>query len=456
MKQTYLLLSIVILSLTATAQQIPRISGISDTSYIQSLEVDTTKFYYTDGKGYNSLNQPLFDSTLTRSYAFLLTTDSLYTHLRQLYDGSGFLTSHTYRTNANGAGWQDSLQYLYTYDANSNLIMTTTRTWNGTAFENSSRFLRVFNAMNKIVLETNQLWGNNMWLNDTRTMYYYDAQGRDSVVDGQYWFDAGSIWLNNELTTTTYSNDTQTVILQFYNGTMYEDYSRDITTLNAANQPITEIRQFINLQTSAWDNYQKDSGSYNTAGDNILKSYYNWDDTAAAWKLMFRDSSEYNAAHARTLHVTKRVDAASQTLINYLRQFASYNSFTQPTDIINEQWIVGSGWFPSLTGSYRTRYYYDEVYSPASTGAIAHTQAAVLLYPQPAGQHTNLRITWPQPQSCTIALTDMQGRLLRQWAVAATTRYETQINTAQLPAGNYFIIISSNGGKQVQPLSVVR
>ena len=87
---------------------------------------------------------------------------------------------------------------------------------------------------------------------------------------------------------------------------------------------------------------------------------------------------------------------------------------------------------------------------PVYDAAVAESNTSLSLYPNPATSYTMLEVN---AQNATVTVSDLQGRVLRSFAVTNTTE-PVRIETEGFSAGLYFVTVSDGSNRQTVKLSV--
>ena len=114
-----------------------------------------------------------------------------------------------------------------------------------------------------------------------------------------------------------------------------------------------------------------------------------------------------------------------------------YNSFNQVTWWKRQAWDTTSQSWVGQYGFTDNKYYY-ELY----TADIKNTQPTagnLSIYPSPAHNSVNIDMKWNNAQDFTVAIYDMQGRLVRQWGEKATPEYKKNIPLNNIAPGTYLL-----------------
>jgi hypothetical protein len=126
--------------------------------------------------------------------------------------------------------------------------------------------------------------------------------------------------------------------------------------------------------------------------------------------------------------------------VNVKQYSWAYNTDNQPLTYLSASWDSSGLWVFNNTDNITTYYYaHDSATRVANVSNLNNLQ----LYPVPAQNVLNINMTWNAPQAFTVAIIDVQGRVLRQWNESATGNYSKSIPVADLATGNYFLAIKN-------------
>lgn len=168
------------------------------------------------------------------------------------YDGQGRITVGVY-FNYNGTTkhFDSSGKYLYTYDANGNLVQYDVMGWNNGAFENSRRNIYTYDAANHRTSEELLLWGSlsQVWQHSRYYAYQLDANGNHIAQYNSLWNNTLSKW------------DTVT---------------REVYALDASFNTVEDLTQNYNLSTNIWTNSKKKNTVYNSFNQPVNNITTTW------------------------------------------------------------------------------------------------------------------------------------------------------------------------------------
>lgn len=127
----------------------------------------------------------------------------------------------------------------------------------------------------------------------------------------------------------------------------------------------------------------------------------------------------------------------------------SYTSFGYLDNVVFGRWGIAIP--PELVS--RERYVY-EAYWPVNTQSVAKQADDLIAYPVPSSSFVNIKWHTDKPVQVQGRLVNMQGQIVKQWKDDATGDYYKSIHTANLPAGNYYILLTA-GDIELQKAIVI-
>ena len=334
-----------------------------------------------------------------------------------LYDvHNNLIASYTFEGTSTPGTWVPQDSTFYSYDSRNNLIVSLK--------PGVQKDSLVYDAGNNLLTQILFYWdgGKGRWVESGSSTYTYSG----GLLQSNYNY----VWIMTDSTFVTYS------------GTLYY--------YNSSNKLIKQVQ----LQTDPFATIpgtlvykQVDSNLYDAANDMTYSYHAQYDAFGKTWQYS-RDSNEYGATHNLAEDAQQTYDPVAKRYGTATQLSYKYNSFSQTTQAHSETFVSAIG------GNYTRRYYY-ELYTPTAVAAVTAGKVEINVFPNPASTTLNLHVQWNDAQPFTIAIYDMQGRLLRQWGEEKTKDYSKQIPVSALPAGNYILkVLGENGGSQ-QQLSIV-
>ena len=407
-------------------------------------------------------------------------------------DGTTFIpvdsTAATY-SGARGGVYNDEWEdWEWYFDNAIGFPYSTTTSSYGSAYFRSSQ---TFDASNNITSTTSEEWldATSTWRNQYRDQYTYDGAGNRLTETNQEWDTTAGVWVNmfRQVKTYTAANKVATSLTELWNSgaSAWEANSRITNTYNATNKVVAMVSELWNTSTSAWDSGYKQLNTYDAMGNLTEEVYQNWDMTTSAWVNSYRDTHTYDAMNRRTQSlydswgaggtwelggktlysnfdgtqpqtiITQTWYGGTMTYENSSRDNYTYNADGKVTYYFDEEWNAAtSAWETSLSSA-AERYRYESFTTSIPQAAGTFTGTAVL-YPVPAGESVTLDVSWSQPQSFSVTITDAAGRIYRTWSQPAQQHYTENISLASLPTGSYYVVIQTPESKTVRALTIVR
>jgi len=407
---------------------------------------------------------------------------------------SSRLVGKTHLVN-NGASFTpvDSTNYVYSGnrggDLKHALKYDNSTTWDylgDTAYSNAYTYLQTFDANNNLLSSIYQYWSGTAWILSTKNLYYYDTSGKETAMIQQSW--GGTAWvpvsqdvytyvsgkmvedqyqLWNSLTTSfsassqknyyydpVSGNEINVTNITWVSGVPVNQ-NENTYTYNTANQLLTNT--YSNWNGAAWVSSTMTTNTYDTTGNMINALYQTYDTATSSWvNNTLQLFSNFNSNHNPQTDVQQLWDtAAGGSWNNQIQYTYTYNSYNQMLTSIGQSWnIVGA--FEFALNDPMINYYY-QTYSSASNVAVNNVVAELdnaAVYPVPAKNMLHVNLNWTDAQTATIAIYDMQGRVVNQWQSDYGTQYFSAISVDHLAPGTYFVKINGANGQIVKQFVV--
>lgn len=360
------------------------------------IPVDSTTYEFSNGRnGYTKKEEPnndetvLFDKSYSYYYDDVKNAYTVFLLRAQMYDADNNITRATYSRFIELEGWVDSIRYLYAYDKGQ-MTGSAVEQKSGGGWMSVYASDLVYDGASNIVSLANQLF---------KVDFRYIGNKLAEVVD----YNARTGWQPNEKKLYEYSGD-------------------NVSTYTS---------QKWNPTVSTWANEKRWEYVYD-ANNNILKSEeFIW--SGSSWTSQILHEYTYDKNNNKLTELRKVWSAAINNYVNASRETSTYNMYNQPLVITTQIWQNGT--WTNGTGDYQIRFYYDFPTSVPTT----HIASSITTYPIPATDVLNVNVDLGSLQSFSIAIVDMQGRIVKQWQEAPATSYKQAISVAALPAGQYFI-----------------
>lgn len=498
MKKTLTLLQLLLaLASFSTAQARSRLVAHTLYNYNGSVFVitDTTSYRYSSGRGGDLSSRYLaYDNSISFVYDPAFSALVNYKRSVQSFDLHGnrsvqigtiwnktigawqdYETNYFYTTaddsltsridqswNSGSATWDNVAQQTLTYDAAKNRSSYTLDLWKAGAWTGVERFFYAYDASNNLIKKTYQVWDDlsGTWENNFYDTMAYSATNKVTAYYNVLWDKAAGAWVNNKATVSTYGTGdllaVQTELGWDAASSSWYNVQKDSFHYDGKGNILLEDRLQWNTGGSFWENYRRKVSDYD-GRDNVLNTYTQfWDAGASSFTGNSQHTYTYDASDLTLSDVLSNWNAGTAVWDSSIRYTYLYNSYGQKTFQNYEDWDATAGSWTNRTGNQRFHYYYED-YSPTAIPAAGIPAGGRLsLFPVPAQDELNISLNWEQAQAFSARITDLQGRVYRQWNHPSTAQYRQQIPTAGMSSGVYFLECRGAGGASLKQSFVVQ
>lgn len=381
-----------------------------------------------------------FDSCITASFTSSIPFDTIF--VKHMFDARNNLI-YEYRQRKNS--WPPSTADSFIYDNGNNLVHCYTGdVVNGTlqpvnirdfSYNNKNQLMARqltyypnpdpseliiydYDLFNNLNTETTLVYGSGKWFYSTRTTYLY--------------FKTSLVQQTNEV----------------WNGTTWQPGECKIYTYNPLKL-LSTIR-YYNNSANGWQPVQRlDSNSYNTNGDLIF--HYMLDIAGH----ITTDSNTYDSNHNIISTVYNHYDSSLFYPIRILTT-TTYNKYNQPLITRRYDWeFFSNRWVTAVGPIYYEKNYYEEYVTGVEP--IQHnSNISLSIYPSPANNFIHIKTTVGGTENCTFIITDLNGRLLRQWAETISNSGDKTIPVDDLAVGNYLLQLRTSKGQLAKQFIIAR
>lgn len=362
---------------------------------------------YTKKDDWNNDETVLFDESFTYFFNELKNDYDKKVKRVQTYNEDNYITSITYTTLKKDETWKDSIRFLYDY-ANGKMIYSDCQIWQGAWMGSQySEIKYVGSVIEEMSTPTNKL-----------EFVYSDNKLVSSIESSKTTSGTGD-WIPGVKTNYTYNGNSITA----------------------------SVEQTWNISINNWVNTTKKEYAY-SGNDLVSAEEFTWD--GATWLKARKHTYTYDTKSNELSDVLQNWDNNLKTYINAKQEVSSYNIYNQPLVITTMTWN-GSSW-ASANDDKEFRFYYD---FPTSVQDLS-VQNNFKTYPVPASDVVNIDINWNIAQKFSVAIVDMQGRVVRQWSENPVTAYKKTLSVADFASGNYFIKVVGEQSELVERLVVTK
>lgn len=425
-------------------------------------EIDSSVFTYSAGRGSDLSTTHFFGIATGRMFDSLVSYSSIsggpFTKqglMLQYFKGK--YVTRVLDMNANSSGGFDNyMSASLLYDTHNNPIEYNDSIYSSSAWMNNTASINTFDAADNMITSSRQTWNGSAWVNSGKDSMAYDA-AKDLIFTAYYnWESLKKKWQPREYSTSTYNASklmTSQLIQNVDTVGVARNSNQYLYTYDTHGRMLSSLFQNWSRATSSWLTYYKDTTIYNAAGDTstLLTTIY----TDPSGPIFHARSIVATDAHGNTIYTLKQeYDSVKGDYVDLGRNLYTYNSFDQMLSNTSEIPNGTGSWMPDTFAFYQYRFYYEN-YTPTSVSSLSVAMGSLNVYPNPATEMLNIHMTWNEPQAFTVAIYNMQGRLLRQWSEPKTSVYQKQIPVSMFSAGNYIISIKGEHGQLQKQLSIV-
>lgn len=377
--------------------------AVDSINYNYAANTDRTSTYNNDSIAYDERSE----------YRYGLYSMKLNTHTKRAYDAANRLVcNELYQVDVNGVSTLDrvdSFFYTGTGKVGTHKVYDATHT-GSTGMYTLSLFLNEtnnYNGKDNITQKDSVLHYSASVTVRHRRIYLYDANDR-LVVDSMLYEQSGSF---------------QPVMAERY-------------TYNAAGNVANR---------NTW-HYTKNT----PAGVLIYRHPYVYDATAR----LVADTAfykEYDTLSGGYVATNYGYDAAGILLSDTLYSHSFHPLLWQNDYVVVRTFIYTSfGYVDSmyvynyLHSGNRDTSYYKYKYAPhwpVNTQSVSKQADELTAYPVPSSNFVNIKWHTDMPVQVQGRIVNMQGQAVQQWSDNANGDYYKSVHTANLPAGNYYIVL---------------
>ena len=439
MKRKMLLFTLalpVILLQNAQGQTFSRLIAEShwQTNGISFSHLDSTDYKYSNGRGGSRNLSPTNIDPISNN------------PLPMQYDNSNtwnFVVDSAYNT----------LYYFHAFDANNNVISTTTQNPNGTPNTNTLYTYNASNMLTKIVFQT---WdtATGQFVSQSEHTYTYNSAGKLYLDSMLTYVGITSSWQMNSLKAYYYDGslnmNNETDQAWVAGSPVYTNqWAR---TFSSTNQLLTTV---LSTWSGGWVLSTRYTHAYDSTGNPISIQYdsYNTGTSAYVPNLLYTYSSFTGSHLPQTGYLQTWNNTGSGAWVNSKKYNYGYNSFNQLLFSTGISWNISSGAYQYASGDPLDNYYY-QLYSAASVKSITGAGGEANIYPVPAQNMLHVDLNWNEAQSATITILDMTGSIVRQWNAPSGLQYNSAVSVNNLATGMYIVKITGEKGQIVKQIIV--
>ena len=321
---------------------------------------------------------------------------------------------------------------------NASFLDTVSNTWVFRA--NSFKYEMEYDEQGRILLHSYYVWNNelNQWKGQgTLTQSSYDAIGNTTVQVLKKWDVSLNQWANSSKTENTYNeqgNVTRIIDSEWdTDQSLWVVVSQREYFYNAYGKVSKYQVLLLDTVSNEWYPGKKDEYTYDINHQETLEEHYELNEDSL-FVLQEKLEIVYNTNGKVMLTTFYELDEDSGALI---KQYDIKNTYNESGDKLIENAMTYYGFGSSYVLKY-TYYYSLHTISSIETAKGIET-ASPLVYPSPFTDQLTIQLT-NTDQPFVFELFDVQG----QKVVSKRVQHSEKLNVANLPAGVYIYILSSD------------
>ena len=297
--------------------------------------------------------------------------------------------------------------------------------WYGGTYNNSDMELNAYDQEGNLTEITNQSWSNGAWVVDGKELreYYQDGNLETKIFLNR----ENAVLINYKKEIHQYDNDNRVVSLrtQYWFDSIWNDHERLVFEYvgNNLTERLTEGYNSGNWEPEYLVSYSYDSN------DVVTEELHQTTD-GLSYEDRYRYSFVNNSDGLRISEMRQR-DLQGNGWENIDRYEYDYDAHSTRIRYSSSQWY-DVAWEP-----WQHSYYYFDCNTTGIEDLTASSMFSV--FPNPAADQINIKLTNPAISLHSIRLVDGTGRLIQ----ATTSNYFLNLNCA---SGIYFVLIDTNIG----------
>lgn len=338
---------------------------------------------------------------------------------------------HTY----NNPNYEPTERYAYSYNGNNDETEELTQMYNSGNWENYYKVTRTFDVNNNMTHLLNESWLNGAWVNSQQRAYTYDVNNNMVTYKFMMWNSGTSAWDSNYYQHFYYTNNLEDSVYTYGWQSGWVPQGRYYCTYDVNNDNTHRLHQNWNAGTSTWENGLQTFTHY-VNHLPVIDTTMNWPANIGNWRYNYRYGYTYNTDGNMLTYYYQDWDTTNAVFVNNILDSSTFNGLYKT--------MRRSYTWDNVTNSYGatdydaiTKYYYQPY--TADVKSVEKTAGTLTIYPVPTRNNLNIKMQWKEAQDFTIAIYDMQGRLIKQTGEKATKEFVKNISVNGLPAGNYIL-----------------
>lgn len=204
--------------------------------------------------------------------------------------------------------------------------------------------------------------------------------------------------------------------------------------------------------SGAWENNGRETFTYSgTQNSECLQESFD----GSVWNKAYKTSYNYTTPGIFENMIEQLWDDPNSVWTNASRAVIGRNSHDLISFIYSEERNSGDYW-EKTSSSTKFNFFYESYEGENSELANLAQEATVNIYPNPTSDVLNIVIDWEKPQSSTLTIFDITGRVCYLQTIDKAEHTQTQIDVSTLPTGSYYLKINNAKGQIAKTFQVVK
>lgn len=404
------------------------------------------------GNHLNAQTTCWYDSIYTFNASNLLVTKDYY-----FYNNSGWCNERIVKDSVNG-NWQNTVRYLYAYDANGNYTDIVSQNWANSNWRNNSRELKTYNTNEDLLTHYSYYWdtvasswvvsgwqhdytynannkktqhiqahiANGIPIDSTRSTFTYDANLNEATSLREGWSSTNPVWNNIQKWLNVYdSNGHLDSTYNFiWNGTnlSFDTSYLTLYTYDAQNN----LTEYLSQQRigSFWWNMYKQMYSFDANNNQTSYEYFYWDVMSNGWILNTQTQNSFNSLNLPSSSVSMSFNPQIGMLMNNYKSTYMYDGNDNLEFYIAENWDLNTA---SWVLSNKAHYFYQ----CGILGVNEASSTVVKCFPNPTADVLNIELNNESGiQIYSLSMSKM---------AESATSFNHSIDVSNFSLGMYFI-----------------
>lgn len=347
-----------------------------------------------------------------------------------------------------GSNWENDYKEIYSYNANNQISEYIYQEWESGGWVNDHKEISTYNSAGKLQEFTRLTWAAGSWDNYENYLYEYDAAG--NCTTAIYREPNLSSWSNETKTTISYDagNHATAYLFEEWQAGAWMETSKAEVSYNSNGGTLTILSQ--EKIGSIWQDVYRATYIYNdTQKSECLQETFD----GTVWNKTARNIYNYSGSGNLENIVMQQWDNPNSAWANNYRLGFEYNAQQLVSALFTEAWNSGNYW-EKTTSSNKIKFFYES-YNNTGINNLAHA-VSINVYPNPAIRILHVAIDWEKPQSSTLTVYDITGRVQVVQVVEKANHTQAKIDISALPAGSYYLKIATPETQLTKGFQVVK